>query len=401
MARMSEASAELAAEWTLDPAVTFLNHGSFGACPRVVLAAQQRVRDELEREPVLFFRELEARLDQARAEVARFVGADESGLAFVTNATTGVNAVLGSIELTRGDELLTTDHAYNACRNALEHAAERAGAHVVIADLPYPIARPEGVVEALLARFTKRTRLALVDHVTSPTGLVLPIERIVRELQARGVDVLVDGAHAPGMVPLELDALGAAYYTGNLHKWVCAPKGAGFLHVRADRRDATRPTVISHGANALRRDRSRFALEFDWTGTADPSAFLAVPEAIRFMGSLLPGGWHSVMEANRKKALAARSRLATALGVELPAPDSMVGSLAAVPLPDGRVPPEPPLLLDPLQSALFERFAIEVPIVPFPRWPKRLVRISAQLYNDASDYDELAEALRQLLAEGL
>jgi isopenicillin-N epimerase len=400
VARMPEDALALGAHWTLDPATTFLNHGSFGACPRVVLAAQQRVRDELERQPVRFFRELEGRMDEARAEVARFVGAEPSGLAFVTNATTGVNAVLASIQLGRGDELLTTDHAYNACRNALDRAAERAGAHLVIADLPYPVTRPEGVVEALLERFTKRTRLALVDHVTSPTGLVLPIEEIVRELQARGVDVLVDGAHAPGMVPLSLDALGAAYYTGNLHKWVCAPKGVGFLHVRSDRRGATRPTVISHGANATRRDRSRFALEFDWTGTADPSAFLAVPVAIRFMGSLLPGGFPAVMEANRKKALLARARLAASLGVELPAPDSMVGSLAAVPLPDGHVPAGPPLYLDPLQSALFERFAIEVPIVPFPRWPKRLVRISAQLYNPPSDYDKLADAVRVLLAEG-
>ena len=201
-----------------------------------------------------------------------------------------MSTVLRSIDFRAGDELLITDHAYNACRNALERAAGAAGARVKVAAVPFPLSGPDAVVEAVLNEVTPRTRLALIDHVTSPTALVFPVARLVAELAARGVDALVDAAHAPGMVPVNLDQTGAAYTTGNFHKWVCAPKGAAFLHVRRDRQRLIHPLVTSHGANSERRDRSRFRLEFDWTGTADPAPYLAVPEALRFLGSLAPGG---------------------------------------------------------------------------------------------------------------
>jgi isopenicillin-N epimerase len=391
---------DLARLWTLDPAVTFLNHGSFGACPRPVLEAQQRLRERLERQPVAFLgRDLEGLLDGARRELAGFLGADAGGLAFVPNATTGVNAVVRWLALAPGDEVLATDHAYNACRNALDVAAATARARVVVVALPFPLGSAEEVVAAVLARVTRRTRLALLDHVTSPTGLVLPIERLVRELGARGVDVLVDGAHAPGMVPLDLDALGAAYYVGNCHKWLCAPKGAGFLHVRRDRRDGVRPVVISHGANSPRTDRSRFLLEFDWTGSDDPTPYLCVPDALRFLGGLLPGGWPALMAANRALALEARRILCHALHVAPACPEGMIGSLATVALPDGTAEPgRSPFYQDPLQDALLERFGIEVPIVPFPSPPRRLVRVSCQVYNDRADYERLAAALGELLA---
>ncbi|MCI0574215.1 MAG: aminotransferase class V-fold PLP-dependent enzyme, partial [Myxococcaceae bacterium] len=355
--------------WLLETETTFLNHGSFGACPVPVLEAQTRLRERMERQPLRFLaRELEALLDEARAVLADFVGARPEGLAFVPNASTGVNTFLRAFPLQPGDEVVTTTHEYNASRNALEVVAAAAGARVVVAEVPWPTPGPEAVLEAVLAKVTPRTRLCLVDHITSQTGLVFPVERLVAELRSRGVETLVDGAHGPGQVPLALERLGAAAYTGNCHKWVCAPKGAAFLHVREDWQTRVRPLVVSHGHNSPREDRSRFRLEFDWMGTGDPTSFLCVPEALRFVGGLLPGGWPAVMEHNRTLALRARRRLAERLGTPLPCPDSMVGSMAAVLLPDTAGEPgwQSPLDVDWVQEALDRRFKVEIPVVPFP-----------------------------------
>ncbi len=383
--------------WPLDEQVTFLNHGSFGSCPRVVLEFQQEIRDRLERQPVRFFvRDLEGMLDAARGRLAAFVGAEEEDLVFVPNATSGVNTVLRSLRFAPGDELLVTNHEYNACRNALDYVAELSGAKVVVARLPFPVGGADEIVAGVLRQVSTRTRLALLDHVTSQTGLVLPLARLVRELAARGVDTLVDGAHAPGMVPLQLRELGAAYYTGNCHKWLCAPKGAGFLVVQRDRQPAIRPLVISHGANSIRTDRSRFLVEFGWLGTADASASLTVPRALDYVGSLRPGGWPEVMRRNRELVLAGRQLLANALQIPLPCPDELIGSLASLPIPDS--PPgqtsNNPLYLDPLQDQLLQQHGIEVPVIPWPAPPKRLVRISAQLYNSRPQYERLATALK-------
>lgn len=386
--------------WPLDPKVTFLNHGSFGSCPLSVLAFQRRIRDRLERQPVRFFvRDLEALLDQAQFDLGRFIGADPKDLVFVSNATSGVNSVLRSLRFRAGDELLVTDHEYRACRNALDAVAQRARARVVVAQVPFPLTSAEQSVQAILERVSKRTRLALLDHVTSQTGLVMPLDQMIKELNTRGIDTLVDGAHAPGMVPLNLHALGAAYYTGNCHKWLCAPKGAGFLHVRSDRQDRVRPLSISHGASSSRTDRSRFLIEFGWTGTWDPSAFLSVPEALRCLDSMIPGGWPAIMERNRRLALAGRDELCCTLGIEPPCPDGMIGSLASVPLPDaapGQAPTSP-LYGDPLQDELLEVHGIEVPVIPWPEPPKRLLRISAQLYNSLPQYRRLGRALKASL----
>ncbi|MDQ3263214.1 MAG: aminotransferase class V-fold PLP-dependent enzyme [Myxococcota bacterium] len=391
----------LRGHWSLDPTITFLNHGSFGACPTQVLEAQSALRARMEAQPVRFLvRELEPLLDAAREELARFVGADPSELVFVPNATYGVNSVLRSLRLAPGEELLTTNQEYNASRNALEFVAQQSGARVVVAQVPFPLQHPDQVMEAILAAVTPRTRLLLVDHVTSQTGLIFPIERLVRELDQRGIDTLVDGAHGPGMVPLQLRQLGAAYYTGNLHKWVCAPKGAALLHVRADRQERIRPLAISHGANSPRTDRSRFWVEFDWTGTSDPTAVLCVPQALRTVGGMLPGGWEAVMAHNRSTVLDGRNLLCQALGIASPAPDSMIGALAAVPLPEGSGHFSA-LSIDPLQDALLFQEQIEVPIVPWPRPPARLLRISAQLYNTPQEYQRLAEVLPRLLAQEL
>lgn len=391
---------DLACHWSLDPAVTFLNHGSFGACPRPVLAEQARLRRCLEAEPVVFlWREIEDRLDAATADLAAFLHCRPTDLVFLPNATTGVNTVLQRFPFRPGDEILALDHGYPACLNAAAYAATRADARLVTVRLPFPVAGPEEVRKAVAAGVTPRTRLALLDHVTSPTALVLPIAELVRDLAARGVDTLVDGAHAPGMFPLDLAAVGAAFYTGNLHKWVGAPKGAAFLHVREDRQDLVRPLVISHGATSRRTDRSRFRLEFDWTGTDDPTPFLAVPAALRFLETLIDGGFPRLAARNRLLALAARDLLADRLGIAPPCPDEMVGTMAALPLPPGRPEeaPRPPRFFDTLQDRLFTAHRIEVPVMNFPAFPARLVRVSAQAYNRLDQYERLADALDEEL----
>ena len=389
----------LADRWLLDPDVVFLNHGSFGATPKVVLDEQTRIRARIEREPLIFFdHDYLPALDRARTVLAAFLGARMGDLAFIVNATTGVNTVLRSLRLEPGDELLVTDHEYNACRNAIDAVASESGAEVVVATIGFPLSSEDSVVETVLERVSPRTRLLLIDHVTSQTGMVLPIERIVGEIQALGVDVLVDGAHAPGMVALNLDSLGATYYTGNLHKWVCAPKGAAFLHVREDRQERVRPLVISHGANASSAKRSRFHLEHDWTGTRDPSAWLSVPAALSEMESMVKGGWDEVRRRNRALVLEGRNILCDALGIEAPCPDTMIGSLASLPLPDGDGGSVNDLFpFDGLQDRLLEDYRIEVPIIAWPAPPRRLVRISAQLYNSAWQYVALGEALRKIL----
>lgn len=380
--------------WGLEPGLHFLNHGSFGACPTAVLEAQRRYRDELERQPVRFLaREIGPRLDAAREALARFVGAAPEDLVFVPNATTGVNAVLRSMELSPGDELLVTDHGYNACSNTARYVAERSGARVVVAHVPFPLRSADEVTEAVLGAVSPRTRLALLDHVTSPTALVFPIAELVTALRERGVETLVDGAHGPGMLELDLDSLGAAYYTGNCHKWMCAPKGAALLHVRRDLQEGVRPAVISHGANTPRPGRSRFRTEFDWCGTTDPTAWLAVPDAIRFFEELLSGGWAELREHDRGLVLEGRALVAEALGAPEPAPAGMIGSIASLPLPDDPDTPAGAFDDDPLQVRLLEEARVEVPIHPWPAPPRRLVRLSAQLYNARDDYEALAGAL--------
>ena len=381
-----------AALWSLDPSVVYLNHGSFGACPTAVLEVQAALRREMEREPVDFLvATLPSRLDAARRALAAFLEADPADLVFVPNATAGVNAVLRSLPLAPGDELLVTNHTYAACRKTVDFVAERSGARVVAAQMPFPCRHEDEIVSSVLNCVSPRTKLALIDHVTSPTALVLPAARLVSELQARGIDTLADGAHAPGMVPLGLSDLGAAYYTGNAHKWLCAPKGAAFLHVRRDRQALLHPTVISHGYTA------GFQAEFDWTGTFDPTPWLCIPEALRYIGGLLPGGWPHVMAANRALALQARALLLESSGADAPCPEAMIGSMASIPLPLA-VARSPAHRLDcaGLHSWFRER-GVETWLHPHP---VPLLRISAQLYNDLDQFKRLASLLEEALRGG-
>lgn len=383
--------------WGLKPGTVFLNHGSFGACPKPILELQAELRREMEAEPVQFlWRRYEERLEPARRELARFVGARPCDLVFVTNATAGVNAVVRSSKLKRGDELLTTDQDYNACHNVLVAAAQRAGAKVVVARIPFPLRSGDEIVEAVLHAVTPRTRLAMLDHVTSNTALVFPVGQIIRELEARGVDTLVDGAHAPGMLPLNLRQLGAAYYTANLHKWVCAPKGAAFLWVREDKQAGLQPAVISHGNNRPRHGFTPFQDRFDWAGTFDPSPWFCVGEAIRWMERLLPGGWRELRERNHALAVQARRLLGERLEVEPPCPESLLGAMATMPLPAAFQHVPASGRIDVEQLRLYDRFGIEVPFMRFGEPQRRWFRVSAQIYNTPAEYEYLGAALNRV-----
>ena len=383
-----------AKHFSLDPNVVYLNHGAFGACPRAVQSRQLEVRERLESNPVHFFiRELERLLDETREVLGPFLDARAEDLAFVPNATAGVNTVLAALDLEPGAEIIINDHTYPACRNAVQYWAARRSHQVRIAKIPFPCASAAELEQAILAQVTARTRLVLIDHVTSPSGLIMPIESLVRTLHERGIDTLVDGAHGPGMLPLSLEKLGAAYYTGNLHKWCCAPKGAAFLWVRRDRQALIHPLVISHGWAAPRTDRPRFLLEFDWPGSFDPSAVLSIPSALSFLEGLFEGGFPALYAHNHALALKGRDLLCAALGTRHPCPDSLLGSLAVALFPEVTAKAPSP---DALYNALVAR-GIEVPIVPLPGYPSGFVRIAAQVYNSESEFLVLGEALREEL----
>lgn len=378
-------------EWLLDPDVAYLNHGTVGATPRVVLETQEEIRREIERQPSAFMlRQLvhlvgaaepsPSRLRAAAETVGAFLGAAGEDLVFLENATTAVNAVLRSFPLEPGDEVLITDHTYGAVANATEYACRRAGARAVKAELPYPVADPGEVVEAVARALTSRTRLAILDHITSDTALVLPVAALTALCRERGVKVMIDGAHAPGMLELDIPALGADWYTGNLHKWLFAPRGCAVLWAAEAAQRELHPAVVSWGLD------SGFTAEFDWTGTRDPSACLAAPAGIAFLERLDPAAARAY---NHDLVRDAAAMLAQRWGGEPGAPETMTGSMAMVALPPraGADKAEAERLRDGL---LFEA-RIEVPVMA---WRDRLwLRLSAQVYNEMEDFERLAAAI--------
>lgn len=376
--------AGLKSEWLLDEGVAFLNHGSFGACPRAVLEEQADWRRRIEAEPIeVIARRGPELLDAVKRDVGAWLGMQTEDFGLVTNATEGVNAVLRSLRLAPGDELLTTTHVYNAVRQAMRYVAGESGAGYREIDLLLPAASEQQVIETVLSGISGKTRLLVIDHVTSPTALVFPIEQIIAGCTERGVDVLVDGAHAPGMLPLNVQSTGAAYYAGNLHKWACCPKGSAFLWARPDRQARVHPLVISH------LFEQGFAKEFSWQGTRDLAAWLAVPRALEFMVDL---GWERVMEHNHAMAVWANHMLCQRWGVISISPPvgRMLGSMATVPLP-APLDHLPAQEVPPLQQRLYSEFRVEVPIV---HWGGRnFVRPCCQVYNSPADYQRLGDVI--------
>ena len=393
--------------WQLNPDIDFLNHGSFGACPSIVLQNQRELIDQLERDPIRFLapeRDLEPKLDEVRQLIGQLVNAPTSDVAFVRNATDGVNAVLSSFPFNPLDEILITNHGYNACNNAAHHAAKLTGAKVAVAEVPFPLHSNAEVLDAIERQLNSRTRVLLIDHVTSPTGLIFPIEDIIALAHDRGVQVLVDGAHAAGMLPLDLSTMAADYYTANHHKWLCAPKSSGFLYVQPDLQHQVRPSVISHGANQTRPRRSRFITEFDWAGTFDPTPILALKTAIEFLESLYPGGLTELYRCNHEKTISARNLLCDALQIAPPCADNMIGSLASIPLTLSQLDRHSTANLsanlsatEQLQHTLVNEHRFELPVYQLASPDQCCLRISMQAYNDLSQVDRLAKVMARFL----
>tara|TARA_B100000686_G_scaffold354070_1_gene462494 strand:- start:153 stop:1343 length:1191 start_codon:yes stop_codon:yes gene_type:complete len=389
---------DLAEHWSLDPKITFLNHGSFGATPIAVMDEQSKIRSQMESDPVRFFeRDYLGLMEASRESLAGFLNADPNGLTFVKNATEGVNTILRSLNLREGDEIIVPNHSYQACWNAVDFVTERAGAKTVVVSIPFRVESESEIVDLIMSAVSEKTVLALIDTVTSPTGLRMPFEELVEKLQKTGVDVLLDAAHGPGIVPLDLNELGAAYCTGNCHKWICTPKGSAFLHIRHDRKSEVRPLSIGHGASFQGSDQEKFEYEFGWPGTQDPTPWLCIPKALDYIGGLFQGGWPSIMERNRDLALEGRRVICDALGTDPPVPESMVSSIAAVEMPgDGEVGPMS-FQGDPFHNSLLDDYGIQVPVFPWMHHGNRYIRISAQLYNHLDEYIFLAEALKESL----
>lgn len=411
-----------ASQFAIDPKLVYLNHGSYGACPRRVLAAQSAYRDEMERDAVSFFADGMWRLlDESRAALAGMLGGDAGSYVFLPNATTAATTVLenfaqGAIDgrpLGPGDEILMTTHEYPACRFNAHRIAERHGGRAVEVPFPTPAthAAPitgDDIVEAVLSGVTERTRLAMLSHITSVSGAVVPMRRITAALEARGVPVLIDGAHGPGAVGFDLPGLGGSFYTANCHKWLSAPKGVALLWVHPDHHEGFRPLVLSNDAHtpAGKHGRSRMTLEFDYIGTDDYTPMCAVADAVRAIPDIAGTDWDGVYAHNHELVKRGRAILCDRLGTEPLYADELIGPMCTLLLPRmdeadrAAHAARPTRFHDALQDALLERHGVQVPVWRFGALKKgdpfdgqRCVRISAQIYNTEDDYARLAEAL--------
>jgi isopenicillin-N epimerase len=387
----------LASSFVLDPDVVYLNHGSFGACPRVVLDAQSGHRERVERDAMRFYiYDLWTGIDRSRLALGELIHADGEDLVFVSNATSGVANVIDNLELRPGNEVLTTKFEYPACMNNLRRACERAGAELVVVDLPWDPIDQDSVVKAIMDRVSDRTRLAMFSLITSATAVRVPVERLIQELHARGVETLLDAAHGPGCVPMDIRAWGPTYCTGNAHKWLCSAKGCAFLYVNKDKQEGFRPVILSNDAYDIepaieRSERSAFNHEFDYMGTDDRTPMLVVADAIEALGAFLEGGIDALMEHNRAMCLEARDLLCAALGTEPVVPDSMLGPLAVVDIPAPGMSPTV------LRERLMDEYRIEAMIVPNPGGDTPMIRVSPQVYNSIEQYRYCADAIRSII----
>lgn len=387
------------AEWPIAPGTRMLNHGSYGIVPKAVQRAQDELRALMNADPIRWFKVHQERLaDKARSALAGFVNAEFESLTFVPNATMGIATILHSIDWQPGDEVVVTDHEYQATLNELDRMVRRRGIAVKTAAIPLPLDGPGTVIERVLSAVTDRTRLVIVSHVASASALVFPVDDIVRELRHRGVEVLVDGAHAPGQVEVDLRALRPTYYAASCHKWLCTPKGSGFIYADAARRDTIRPLALSCRVHEVRDDRPSYLSDFDYTGTGDTTPSLVIPHAIAHLGGQLEGGWPALRERNRRAVLAGAGVVAERCGLRAAGPETMTASMVSLLLPPDPAPGRPSNFDDPLWDELLDRHGVQVPVWTFAPAGVRVLRVSAHLHTSPEDFAVLGEALSAELA---
>ncbi len=368
------------ADFLIRADISFFNHGSFGACPRPVFQRYQAWQLELERQPVEFLlRRRQDLMAQARAAIADYLNVAASEIVFVANATAGLNIALRSLQLRRGDEILTTDHEYGAVDRLLEFVSTKTGAGIRRHRLRLPYESDEAFAEALFADVSAKTKAIVISHITSPTSLIFPVELICRRAREAGILTIIDGAHAPGQLPLDLGAIGADMYSGNFHKWLCAPKGSAFLHVRPERHDLIDPLIISHGWYP----GSDFVERNEWSGTRDIAPFLTVPAAIEYQRA---HQWHRVRAECHELAAMAQRQLCDHYGLQ-PLSSGQFAQMVTIPLPDCDV--------GAVQERLLAEHRIEVPLVEFAG--QCGIRISVQAYNTAEELARLLAALKSLI----
>jgi len=383
--------------YSLNPDVIFLNHGSFGATPSEVMAVYQAWQLQLENQPVQFFtRDLLTKLEQARQILGSFLNVHADDLVFLPNATVGVNIIARSLPLDPGDEVLTTDHEYGACNNVWDYCCQKNGVVLVRQPIPLPLASPDKIVEQLWQGVTPKTRVIFVSHITSPTAVRLPVELICQRARQAGILTIIDGAHAPGQIVLDLTSIDPDFYVGNCHKWLQSPKGAGFLYTRQTCQSLLEPLVISwgwgeHPMFSTRAAKSssvtKFLDYFEWTGTYDPSAYLSVPAAIDFQKKY---NWIDVRQQCQQILAAGLEQIDALNGLE------SVYTARSAPFVQMAVARLPMLkLLSAFQHQLFEQFGIEVPCIEWNG--EHFLRISVQAYNTTADMDVLVSALGTLL----
>jgi isopenicillin-N epimerase len=389
--------------WSHDRDIVFLNHGSFGAVPQYVVSRQRKLQDRWNEDPIRFLvREQEPLWWENKKMLAEFLHTKSSNIALIKNATQGINTILNNIDFEPGEEILSTNHIYGACLHNIQVLSKKKNIDIKLVEVPFPIQHEDQVTEAIISGISSKTKVVLIDHITSATGLIFPVKKIIEALKNTGIITVVDGAHAPGMVALDLEELRPHYYTGNCHKWMYTPNGSAFIYVREDCQEGFLPGYISHVHDSpLENEEERWAAQFFWQGTDDTTAQLCIKDAFYFVEHILELSWEEMRMRNRKLMLEARALIHEKLGLTPSAPEHMLGFLCTFPF---IAAPEKPAYgfnyFSPIGKKLFDQYAIEIPVMRLPtNPPKWHFRISPQVYNHLSQYDYLAEALKQIAAQ--